>query len=85
VPPKKGQAALKIEQNGNGTWDVKDAGGNVVASTGDIDNFSKTAQDALIGIAFIDDAQICRLVSEKRYGTPALEIEITPAGIEDEA
>ena len=53
--------------------------------TGDVDNYSKTAQDALNGIAFIDDAQICRLVSEKRYGTPALEIEIAPANCEDEA
>ena len=56
-----------------------------VQGTGDADNYSKTAQDALNGICFIDDAQICRLVSEKRYGTPALEIEVRPASGDGEA
>lgn len=42
--------------------------------TGDIDNYSKTAQDALNGLAFVDDSQICDLVVFKRYGRPALVI-----------
>ena len=53
--------------------------------TGDLDNYSKTEQDALNGVAYVDDSRICRLVSEKRYGTPALEIEITPANCGDKA
>jgi Holliday junction resolvase RusA-like endonuclease len=45
--------------------------------TGDVDNYSKTAQDALNGICFHDDTQICDLVSRKRYGRPSLMIRIT--------
>ena len=43
-----------------------------------MDNYSKTAQDALNGIVFEDDAQICELVSRKRYGEPRLVITIEP-------
>ncbi len=43
---------------------------------GDVDNYSKTAQDALNGIAFIDDSQICELSVCKVYGKPSLTIRI---------
>ncbi len=35
----------------------------------DIDNLVKLAADALNGIVYADDAQVCRLVAEKKYGT----------------
>lgn len=37
----------------------------------DIDNVVKLAADALNGIVYIDDAQVCRLVAEKQYGQRA--------------
>lgn len=42
----------------------------------DIDNFIKTI-DALNGILWTDDAQICKLYSEKLYGNPPrIELEL---------
>lgn len=34
----------------------------------DCDNLAKTILDALNGIAYDDDKQVCRLIVEKRYG-----------------
>lgn len=35
----------------------------------DLDNMAKAVLDALIGVAFVDDSQVSRLVAEKSYGT----------------
>lgn len=37
----------------------------------DIDNSVKLVADALNAIVYIDDAQVCRLVAEKKYGQKA--------------
>lgn len=37
----------------------------------DIDNVVKLAADAMNGIVYADDAQVCRLVAEKIYGEKA--------------
>lgn len=37
----------------------------------DIDNMVKLAADAMNGIVYVDDAQVCRLVAEKKYGQRA--------------
>ena len=42
-----------------------------VQHTGDVDNYSKSAQDALNGIAFNDDSQICELRSVSVIATGA--------------
>lgn len=42
----------------------------------DIDNYLKTALDALNGIIFFDDAQIVYVTASKEYGEPALHIEV---------
>ena len=59
-----------------------------VQHTGDVDNYAKSAQDALNGIAFNDDAQICELRSVKRYcdrgERPNLRIEIYQLDVEDD-
>ena len=62
-----------LEWGGEARWDGVGWGGG----SGDVDNYSKTAQDALNGLAFHDDSQICDLISRKRYGRPALMIRIT--------
>jgi Holliday junction resolvase RusA-like endonuclease len=46
----------------------------------DLDNLAKLLLDALNGILWVDDAQICRLVIEKRYAElPATVLEVTHA------
>jgi len=44
----------------------------------DADNIAKLYLDALNGFAYIDDRQVCDLISHKRYtdGTPRVEIEL---------
>ncbi len=37
----------------------------------DVDNVAKAVLDALTGVAWLDDAQVARLVVEKSYGTEA--------------
>lgn len=45
--------------------------GSRVPPRGDVDNYAKLAQDALNGLVFKDDAQVCVLVAQKRYGEEA--------------
>ena len=43
----------------------------------DCDNLAKTILDALNGIAYDDDKQVCRLIVEKVYGeNPCVEVEL---------
>lgn len=43
----------------------------------DCDNLAKTILDALNGIAYGDDKQVCRLIVEKVYGeNPCVEVEL---------
>ena len=43
----------------------------------DCDNLAKTVLDALNGIAYDDDKQICRLYVEKRYGkSPCVKVRL---------
>ncbi len=48
----------------------------------DADNLSKSVMDALKGLAWRDDAQVCSLTARKWYaekdGQPRVEIEIVP-------
>lgn len=47
----------------------------------DLDNVAKVVCDALNGIAYHDDTQICRLALYKHYGeTPRVEVEIADIG-----
>jgi len=41
----------------------------IFPSKGDLDNKVKAISDALNGIAFLDDVQVCKLTSEMRYGS----------------
>jgi Holliday junction resolvase RusA-like endonuclease len=43
-------------------------GAHLPTGTPDADNLAKLATDALNGVMWVDDGQIVRLVSEKRYG-----------------
>lgn len=43
--------------------------GNWHTSKPDIDNLNKAIMDALNGIAYLDDAQICYIKSSKKYAT----------------
>lgn len=52
----------------------------------DCDNLAKTILDALNGIAYDDDKQVCRLFVEKRYGeVPCVEVMLKEIGNEDES
>ena len=59
-----------------------------VQHTGDVDDYSKSAQDALNGIAFNDNSQICELRAVKRYcdrgERPSLRIEVYQLDVEDD-
>lgn len=47
--------------------------------TPDLDNLLKMIQDAMNGIVFMDDKQICRIVTEKQYGvTDRTRVTVTP-------
>lgn len=37
----------------------------------DADNLAKTAADALNGVVYVDDSQVCLLLAQKRYGEEA--------------
>jgi Holliday junction resolvase RusA-like endonuclease len=43
---------------------------------GDIDNFFKSASDAMNGCVWVDDAQICGIFAKKIYASPDQEIGI---------
>lgn len=48
----------------------------------DADNYVKAALDALNGIVFNDDAQVCSLSAQKIYSDkPRLRIEVAPIGV----
>lgn len=75
LPPYRGPLALTVEA----TIERPKSVSRLLPwkqGTGDVDNYSKSAQDALNGLAFIDDSQICELVARKRYGKPGLRIII---------
>ena len=45
----------------------------------DLDHYIRAVGDALKGIAFLDDSQICSIKAEKVYGeTPGVRISIEP-------
>lgn len=43
----------------------------------DLDNLIKTVQDALLGIAYLDDHQIVELAARKTHGAKRPRVEIT--------
>jgi Holliday junction resolvase RusA-like endonuclease len=44
----------------------------------DLDNVVKSVTDGLLGVAYLDDSQICNLVATKRYSAnPRVEVVIT--------
>lgn len=54
-------------------------GQEMPAKRPDLDNYIKLALDAMNKIVFDDDAQVCTLMSNKRYSAePKLEITVSP-------
>lgn len=49
---------------------IRESASRFVSVKPDVDKTSRCALDALIGVAFRDDAQICDLLATKRYGDP---------------
>jgi len=61
----------------------KQSEGNPVVTKPDIDNIYKIYSDVLTGIAYRDDSQVFRCLSQKIYSDkPRVEIEILPLGNE---
>lgn len=59
------------------SWSLKhkvSAVGQPKVSRPDQDNLIKLVQDALNGVAYTDDAQICKITSRKIYGAEAMTI-----------
>lgn len=51
-----------------------------IAPAGDVDNYAKSALDALNGIVWLDDRQITQLTATKRYSSaPALTVTVREA------
>lgn len=46
----------------------------------DVDNFAKAVMDALGGVFWKDDGQICTLTAMKVYGTPSISVQVTELG-----
>ena len=42
----------------------------------DIDNYLKALFDAMNGIIFVDDARIVRVIAEKAYGRPSIDLKL---------
>lgn len=58
--------------------------GLITPPRGDLDNRVKAITDALNGIAYYDDVQITRTISEKVFGsTNLISVEISRAGLSD--
>lgn len=51
----------------------------------DLDNYEKLVQDACNKVVWVDDAQVCRSLTEKWYttGLPRIEIEVRQMRLED--
>lgn len=46
-------------------------------SASDVDKFHRPLQDALKGVAFVDDRQVCKIVTDKQFsGNPGVRIAI---------
>lgn len=62
------------------SWPMKrKQAGELPAKKPDLDNIIKIIGDALNGIVYVDDAQICRAVVEKRYGDePGVFVVVAP-------
>lgn len=62
------------------TWQRKLLGGETFVpkhTKPDVDNIAKLVMDALNGVAWVDDAQVCRLVIRKSYDhTPGFRVAI---------
>ena len=51
-----------------------------IVPAGDVDNYAKSALDALNGIVWLDDRQVAQLTAVKRYSSaPALIISVREA------
>lgn len=73
---------LEIPLSWNGTKQAAARRGEIYpTSRPDFDNYEKIAADALNGIVFNDDAQVCFGMFSKRYGDrPHMRIEISEIG-----
>ena len=84
-PPLVGPVSISIHATYTppASWSQKkrrEAMGAPKITKPDIDNIAKLATDALIGIAFVDDAQIAEVTASKRYGeTDRVVISVTEA------
>ena len=86
APPMDGPLSVSIEITMPipVSWSKRkqaDALAGLVMPTGrpDLDNLIKTLADACNGIVWRDDAQIVRLVAEKRYGEqPGASVSVIP-------
>lgn len=57
------------------------SGEEAMAKKPDLDNLCKMVMDALNGVAWLDDSQVCLLSAEKRYGSePKTVIELRYGG-----
>jgi len=52
------------------------------SSKPDVDKLARCCLDALTGVVFLDDAQVARLVVEKRYAaSPGARVTVAPVGV----
>jgi Holliday junction resolvase RusA-like endonuclease len=75
--------ACQVPESKSKKWKADALAGLILPTTKpDKDNVIKAVFDALNGVVWKDDVQVCDLDSKKRYSTqPRVEVEIVPIGV----
>ena len=63
--PVEVEIAFYFQRPSNKTWKTRPMPLEVKTTKPDLDNLAKAVMDALNGVAWIDDAQVCKIVLSK--------------------
>jgi Holliday junction resolvase RusA-like endonuclease len=84
--PMQGPLALRVDAvfTHPPSWSKRQCAAVLKTSKPDLDNVVKLAKDAMNGVVWTDDAQVCASTETKSYGTrAALVVTVRPATLDD--